>query len=67
MVENNIIRMFLNFLFTLLAGAIVLFVTRILLGLHMQVNWLDEVLRAVGNAVIGLVLFPVLDLTQLRD
>ncbi len=66
-VENNIIRMFLNFLFTLLAGAIVLFVTRILLGLHMQVNWLDEVLRAVGNAVIGLVLFPVLDLTQLRD
>jgi len=66
-VENNIIRMFLNFLFTLLTGAVVLFVTRILLGLHMQVNWLDEVLRAVGNAVIGLVLFPVLDLTQLRD
>jgi rod shape-determining protein MreD len=66
-VENNIIRMFLNFVFTLMAGAIVLFVTRILLGLHMQVNWLDEVLRAVGNAVIGLVLFPLLDRTQLGD
>jgi rod shape-determining protein MreD len=66
-VENNIIRMLLNFVFTLTAGAIVLFVTRILLGLHMQVDWLDEVLHAVGNAVIGLFLFPILDMTQSRD
>ena len=66
-VENNIIRMLLNFAFTLTAGAVVFFVTRILLGLHMQVNWLDEVLRAVGNAVLGIFVFPILDMTQSRD
>ncbi len=66
-VENNIIRMFLNFVFTMMAGAVVLFVTRILLGLHLEVNWLDEMLHAVGNAVVGLIVFPILDLTQLRD
>ena len=66
-VENNIIRMLLNFVFTLTAGAVVLFVTRVLLGLHMQVNWLDEVLRATGNAVLGIFVFPILDMTQSRD
>lgn len=66
-VDNNIIRMFLNFLFTLLSSAIVVFIVRILLGLEWQSNWLDEVFRATGNAVIGVVLFPLLDRMQLRD
>jgi rod shape-determining protein MreD len=66
-VENNFIRMVLNFVFTLLSSALVLFVVHVLLGLDWQSNWLDEVLRAAGNGVIGLVLFPLLDLTQMRD
>jgi len=43
------------------------FVIRILLGLAWHSNWLDEALRAAGNGVIGLVLFPALDRTQIRD
>ncbi len=66
-VENNVIRMVLNFLFTLLSSLIVIFITQILLGLDMHWNWLGEVLRAAGNAAIGLVLFPILDRTQMRD
>jgi rod shape-determining protein MreD len=66
-VENNAIRMVLNFVFTLLSSAIVLFIIRVLLGLDWQSNWLDELLRATGNGLIGLVLFPLLDRTQIRD
>ena len=66
-VENNIIRMVLNFLFTLLSSALILFIMTAVLGLEWQSNWLDELFRAVGNAGIGLVLFPLLDRTQARD
>jgi rod shape-determining protein MreD len=66
-VENNIIRMLLNFAFTLLSSATMIFVTRVLLGLGWHSSWLDEILRASGNAVVGLVVFPLLDLTQTRD
>ena len=66
-VDNNLIRMLLNFLFTLLSSAIVIFIIRVLLGLDWQTDWLAEVLKAVGNALIGLVLFPLLDRTQVRD
>jgi len=44
--------------------ALVLFVVRMLLGMDWQSNWLDELLRAGGNAVIGLGLFPLLDRTR---
>jgi rod shape-determining protein MreD len=66
-VDNNIIRMLLNFIFTALASLIVIFVTTGLLGLHLEWNWLDALLRATGNAVIGVLVFPLLDLTQIRD
>jgi len=66
-VENNVIRMVLNFAFTLLSSAIMLFVIQVMLGLGWQSNWIDEVIRAAGNGVIGLVLFPLLDRTQIRD
>ena len=39
----------------------------VLLGQGWQTNWIEEALRAVGNAVLGLGLFPLLDRTQLRD
>jgi rod shape-determining protein MreD len=66
-VENNIIRMLLNVLFSLMGSGMVVFITRVLLGMDWQSNWLDELLRAAGNAVIGLMLFPLLDRTQARD
>ncbi len=67
MVENNLIRMVLNFAFTLLSSALMLFVVRIMLGMALQPNWLDEAMRAGGNAAIGLVVFPLLDRLQIRD
>ena len=66
-VENNLIRMVMNFALTLLSSAVMLFVIRVLLGLAWHSNWLDELLRAAGNGLIGLVLFPLLDRTQIQD
>ena len=66
-VENQIIRLLLNFLLSLLSSAIYLFVSRFLLGLALEWSWLTELLRAVGNSLIALVLFPLLDRLQIRD
>jgi len=66
-VDNHTIRVLLNFALSLLSSAIYLFVARFLLGLTVDWSGLTEVLRAVGNAVIALVLFPLLDRLQIRD
>jgi rod shape-determining protein MreD len=66
-VENHTIRLMLNFLLSLLCSGIYLFIYRILLGLSLEWNWLTELAKAVGNSLIALVLFPLLDRTQIRD
>jgi rod shape-determining protein MreD len=66
-VENALLRVVMNFVFTLLAGLLVVFVTGGLLGLEMRWNFLTQVLVAAGNALIGLVLFPLLDRLQGKD
>ncbi len=66
-VENVLLRVILNFLFTLLAGLLVVFVSSALLGLQMHWSALTQVLVAAGNALIGLVLFPLLDRLQVKD
>jgi rod shape-determining protein MreD len=66
-VENHAIRVLLNFALSLLSSAIYLFVTRFLLGLTVDWSWLTELFRAVGNSVIALVMFPLLDRLQTRD
>ena len=66
-VENNVIRMMMNFVLTLVASGIVAFIVRVLLGLDWHSSGLDELFRAVGNALIGAVVFPMLDRTQVRD
>jgi rod shape-determining protein MreD len=66
-VDNNIIRALMNLVFSIIASGIVIFITTILLGLDLRWNPFDEGFRACGNAVIGLVLFPLLDRTQIRD
>jgi hypothetical protein len=57
----------LNFVLSLVSSSIYIFVTRFLLGLAVDWNGLTELLRATGNAVIALVLFPLLDRLQVRD
>lgn len=66
-VDNHTIRVLLNFALSLLSSAIYIFVARFLLGLAVDWNGLTELLRAVGNAVIALALFPLLDRLQARD
>jgi rod shape-determining protein MreD len=66
-VENYTIRLLLNFLLSLLSSAIYLFVYRVLLGLGLEWNWLTQLFIAIGNSVIALILFPVLDRVQIRD
>ncbi len=66
-VDNHIIRVLLNFALSLLSSAVYLFVVRFLLGLSVDWNGLTELLRAVGNALIALVLFPLLDRLQVRE
>lgn len=66
-VENHTIRLLLTFLLSLLSSAIYVFIYRILLGLDEQWNWLAELMRAVGNTLIAMVLFPLLDRMQIQD
>jgi rod shape-determining protein MreD len=66
-VENQTIRLLLNFLLSLLSSAIVVFIYRILLGLDLKWQWLTELYSAIGNSLIAMVLFPVLDRLQVRD
>jgi hypothetical protein len=38
-----------------------------MLGLTVEWSWLAELFRAMGNALIALVLFPLLDRLQIKD
>ena len=66
-VENFTIRMMLNFLLSLLASAICVFVSRVLLGLDQEWSWFTALFTALGNSAIALVMFPLLDRLQLQD
>ncbi|MGO8759468.1 MAG: rod shape-determining protein MreD [Terracidiphilus sp.] len=66
-VDNHTIRMLLTFAFSLLSSILYLFITRFLLGLAIDFDWLTELLRAVGNSAIVLVLFPLLDRLRIRE
>jgi rod shape-determining protein MreD len=66
-VENHTIRLMLVFLLSLLCSAIYVFNYRVLLGLELEWSWLAELMKAVDNSAIAMVLFPILDRTQIRD
>jgi rod shape-determining protein MreD len=66
-VENHTIRLLLNFLLSLLSSAIFIFTCRILLGLDLEWRWFAELFRAVGNSLIAMVLFPLLDRLQIKE
>lgn len=66
-VGNRTIRLALVFFLSLLSSAIYIFIYRILLGLAMDSTWQNELYKALGNAAVALVLFPLLDRFQIRD
>ena len=66
-VENFTIRMLLVFLLSLLASVVYVFVFRVLLGLDLDWTWFSELFKAIGNSLIAMVLFPLLDRLQLHD
>ncbi len=66
-VENHTIRLLLTFLLSLLSSAIFVFIYRILLGLALDWSWIGELLKSLGNSVIALVAFPLLDRLKVKD
>jgi rod shape-determining protein MreD len=66
-VENHAIRLLLTFLLSLLSSAIFIFTSRVLLGLSLEWTQLTELYRAIGNSLIAMVLFPMLDRLQIRE
>jgi rod shape-determining protein MreD len=66
-VDNHAIRLVFTLVLSLVSSAIYLFVTRFLLGLEIEWSWLTELFRAMGNSLIALVLFPLLDRLQIRE
>ena len=66
-VENHTIRMMVTFLLSLLSSVIYLSIYRGLLGLSLEWSWLAELMKAVANSLIAMVLFPLLYRTRVRD
>ncbi len=66
-VENHTIRLVLNFLLSLVSSGVMVFVSRFLLGLDYEWRWYSALFTALGNSLIALVLFPLLDRLQIRD
>ena len=66
-VENHTIRMMVTFVLSLLSSVIYFSTYRVLLGLSLEWSWLAELVKAVVNSLIAMVLFPLLDRTRVRD
>jgi rod shape-determining protein MreD len=66
-VENSAIRLIITFLLSLTSSGVFIFVMRELLGLELKWSWLNPLMTAVGNSVIALILFPLLDKLQIRE
>ena len=59
--ENHVTRLLLTFLFVLLHNAIDWVLVRHLLAEQMAWNWVREPIRAGVNALVGVVIFALLD------
>jgi rod shape-determining protein MreD len=66
-VDNLTVRLIITFLLSLLCSAIYILVYRVLLGMDQEWRGLEELMKAVGTTLIAMVLFPLLDRTQIRD
>jgi rod shape-determining protein MreD len=66
-VEAYTVRLLLTFFLSLLGSATYFFVYHFLLGLALEPRWLAELYKAIGNSLIALVVFPLLDRMKIRD
>lgn len=66
-VENHGTRLILNFLFTLLSSALYVVILQHLLGLGFTWSWVYELIKAVVNAAVAVILFALLDRTRLNE
>lgn len=66
-VDNPGTRLIMNFTFILLASILHVLILRRLLGVHEQWYGLHEMVRAVVNGLIGVVLFALLDRLRQRQ
>jgi rod shape-determining protein MreD len=66
-VENHTIRLLVTFLLSLLSSGLVVFVSRFMLGLDLEWRWYISLFTALGNSLIAVVLFPLLDRLEIRD
>ncbi len=66
-VENHLVRMLLTFALSVLSSAIYFFTFHYVLGLKIEWSWLTELFRAIGNSLIAVLIFPVLDKLQTRE
>ena len=66
-VDNFTVRLLFIFVLSILASVIYVFVTRFLLGMELEFTWFTELFKAIGNSVIAIVTFPLLDRLQIRD
>jgi rod shape-determining protein MreD len=65
--ENHGSRLLLIFGFTLEQAAILWLLERRMLGQPFAWHWIHELVRAVVDALVGVILFALLDLTRRRD
>lgn len=66
-VDNPAIRVMLTFVLSLVSSSIFLFVARFMLGLEFEWRWLLEIVSALDNSAIALLLFPALDRLQSKE
>jgi rod shape-determining protein MreD len=66
-VDNPGTRLLMNFVFVLLTGVLHVLILRRLVGMHENWFWLHQLIRAVVNALIGVILFAVLDRLRQRE
>jgi rod shape-determining protein MreD len=66
-VDNFTVRLLFIFVLSILASLIYVFVTRFLLGMELEFSWFTELFKAIGNSVIAILTFPLLDRLQIRD
>ena len=66
-VDNPGTRLMMNFVFILLASVLHVLILARLLGMHQSWIWLRELIPAVINALIGVVLFTLLDRLRRRE
>lgn len=66
-VENHLVRMGLTFVLSMISSAVYFFTFHYVLGLKIEWSWVAELLRAVGNSIIAVAIFPMLDKLQSRD